>query len=238
LKKEARVAKLTNRGHIVAYEKDCSPSPIADFVHFSQALFLEFSVTDGENFVHNKYFRLEVRCHRKRQPYIHSTGIPFHRRIEELFDAGEVDDGVELFLDFGAFHAEDGAIEEDIFAAGEFGVEAGADFEERADAAVEFDGAGGGFGDAGEDFEEGGLAGAVAADDAHDFTGLDVEGDVLEGPEVFGGGGGFAAGAEAAEGRGGEVGEGIAEGFVLAVGVALVGDAVFLAEVVDADGGL
>ena len=44
--------------------------------------------------------------------------------------------------------------------------------------------AGGGRGDAGEDLEQGALAGAVAADDAEDLALLDLEGDVLEGPDV------------------------------------------------------
>ena len=43
----------------------------------------------------------------------------------------------------------------------------------------------GGAGDAGKNFEEGGFAGAVAADEAKDFAFLDVEGDVFQGPESF-----------------------------------------------------
>ena len=39
-----------------------------------------------------------------------------HRRVDELLDAGEVDDLVELGADFGFGHAEDGAIEENVFA--------------------------------------------------------------------------------------------------------------------------
>ena len=67
-------------------------------------------------------------------------------------------------------------------------METGADFEEAGDAAFDFDVARGGFGDAAEDFEEGAFAGAVAADDADDFAGLDIEGEIFEGPEFFAGG--------------------------------------------------
>ena len=67
-------------------------------------------------------------------------------------------------------HAEDGAVEVDVLAAGELGVEAGADFEQAADAAAEVDAAGGRLGDAAEDFEQRDLAGAVAADDADDLA--------------------------------------------------------------------
>jgi len=45
--------------------------------------------------------------------------------------------------------------------------------------------AAGRLGDAREDFEQGALARAVAADHADDLAALHLKGDVLEGPEVF-----------------------------------------------------
>src|SRR5439155_20461742 len=42
----------------------------------------------------------------------------------------------------------------------------------------------GGSGYAGENLEQGGLAGAVAADDADDFALTDLEGNVLQRPDV------------------------------------------------------
>jgi hypothetical protein len=50
-------------------------------------------------------------------------------------------------------HAQDGAVEEDVFAARQFGVEARAYFQQRGDPAFDADGALGGFGDAAQDFE-------------------------------------------------------------------------------------
>jgi len=84
-------------------------------------------------------------------------------------------------------HAEDGTIEVDVLATGHLLVEAGADLKEGADAAVGFDGAGGGAGDLGEELEEGGFAGSVLADDADDIALLDFEVDVAKGPDVVGG---------------------------------------------------
>ena len=65
---------------------------------------------------------------------------------------------------------ENGAVEVDVVAAGEFRVEAGAEFEQRGDAPVHRDGAGGGLQDAGHDLQQGALAGAVFADDAEGFA--------------------------------------------------------------------
>ena len=49
-------------------------------------------------------------------------------------------------------------------------MKAGADLEQAGDAAAKIDAAGGRLGDAAEDLEQGGLAGAVAADDAEDLA--------------------------------------------------------------------
>ena len=63
-------------------------------------------------------------------------------------------------------HAEDRAVEENVFPAGEFGVEAGADFQQAGHAAPEPDAPGRRLGDAAEDFKQGRFARAVAPDDA------------------------------------------------------------------------
>ena len=67
------------------------------------------------------------------------------------------------------------AVQVDVFAAGEFGMEAGADLEEGGDAATGVDAAGGGGGDAAEELEQGALAGAVLADDAEDIAFMDIK---------------------------------------------------------------
>ena len=70
-----------------------------------------------------------------------------------------------LAVDLCLLHAEEGAVQEEVLAAGEFGVEAGADFEQGGDSAAKRHRTASRGGDAGEDFEEGGFAGAVAADE-------------------------------------------------------------------------
>ncbi len=81
-------------------------------------------------------------------------------------------------------HAENGAAQKNIFAAGQLGMEAGADFEQAADAAVERGAALGGARDAREHFEQRGFAGAVSADHADDFALLNFERNVADGPDV------------------------------------------------------
>src|SRR5258708_10262862 len=116
---------------------------------------------------------------------VHAGGVVLDGGVNEFFEFGEGHDFIEFADDFRFAHAEDGAGEKRVLPAGELGMKAGADFEERADAAVDFGPAGGGAGDAGKDFEKSGFAGAVAADEAEDFAFADFEGDVFEGPKGF-----------------------------------------------------
>jgi len=125
-----------------------------------------------------------MRSHGKSQAHIHPAGVPFDGCVNELFNLGEGDNLIEFLSYFFFGHAEDGAVEEDVFPAGEFRVEAGAYFQETGDAALDPAFARRGCGYTGKDLEEGALPGAVAADNPHDLALLDLEGDVSEGPDV------------------------------------------------------
>ena len=141
-------------------------------------------VADRQHLVDDQDLRLQVGGHRERQPHVHAAGVALHRRVEELLDLGERDDLVELPVDLAAAHAQDRAVEVDVLAAGQLGVEAGADLQQAADAAAELDLAGRRLGDPREDLQQRALAGAVAADDADDLARLDLEVDVLAGPRT------------------------------------------------------
>jgi hypothetical protein len=69
---------------------------------------------------------------REGQPHVHAGGIALHGRVEELLDLGESDDVVELGSDLAPLHAEDRAVQEDVLAAAQLLVKAGADLEQRA----------------------------------------------------------------------------------------------------------
>ena len=93
-------------------------------------------------------------------------GVALDRRVDELADAGEVDDLVELARDLGALHAHDRALQVDVLAAGQVGMEAGGDLDQRADAAADLDAAARRPQDPRQQLERRRLAGAVRADDA------------------------------------------------------------------------
>src|SRR5262249_19843401 len=107
---------------------------------------------------------------------------------------------------------------------GQLRVEAGADLEQAADAAVDLDSPRRRQGDPGEHLEQGALAGAVAPDDSDHLAGLDREFDVPEGPK--------ALTARPAEWPAHSLRQGLAERPVAA---AAAGEAVLLAEALDLD---
>ena len=110
------------------------PALLRDLVHLRQRLALEGGVADGEDLVDEQDLRLEVGGDREGEPHRHPARVALHRGVEEALDVGEGDDFVEAVADLGAPHAEDRAVEEDVLAAGQLRVEAGADLEQRADA--------------------------------------------------------------------------------------------------------
>ena len=89
-------------------------------------------------------------------------------------------------LDLVPLHVEDRAVQEDVLAAGQLRVEAGADLEQRADPAAQPRLALGRRRDPGEDLEQRALAGAVVADDPEGLAALDLEVDVPQRPELLG----------------------------------------------------
>jgi len=182
---DAAGTKGEDGAHVVADEDDGAATFVGNVVHFVEAFFLELVVPYGEDFIDQEYVGFQVGGNGEGQSHIHAAGVAFDGGFQEFFHASEVYDFVEFGLDFGAVHAEDGSVEKDVFLAGEFGVKAGADFEEAADFAVEGDAAFGGRSDAAEEFEEGGFASSVSSNEADDFAFFYLKGDVVEAPEVF-----------------------------------------------------
>ena len=79
----------------------------------------------------------------KREPAVHAGRVGPHRHVHEVLELGEVDDLVVLLGQLGAREARGEAAEHHVLAAGELAVEADAEREQRADAAVDLDAAAG-----------------------------------------------------------------------------------------------
>ena len=97
---------------------------------------------------------------------------------------GEGDDVVEALGDLVARQAERGGVDLDALAAGHVGLEAGAERQQRRDAAAHRDVPFGRVGGAGDEAQQRRLARAVLPDDADGLAAMDVEADVAQRPEV------------------------------------------------------
>src|SRR5262252_2108657 len=93
-------------------------------LHFFDAAPLKFSITDREHLVNKQNVLVEISGNGKSQPNIHSTGVMLYRCVDELLNSGKADDIVELVIDLGAGHAQDCAVEIDVFSARELAVKA------------------------------------------------------------------------------------------------------------------
>lgn len=126
-----------------------------------------------------------MRRNCKSEPHEHATRIAFNRRVEELFHAGKIDDGVELLLDFAASHAQNRAVKKNVFASGQFEVKTGANFQQRTDAPEQIDVAARGPRDVGQNFKQRRFSCPVAPDDADHIAVRDVKIHIFQSPERF-----------------------------------------------------
>ena len=158
---------------------------LAEFVDLAHAALAEVNVADRQGFVHQQDFGIHVDGHREGQAHHHAARVGLDGLIDEVADLGEGGDVLVALVDLARGEPEDGAVQIDVVAAAEFGVESGAEFEQRGDAAVNTDRAGSGMQDPGHHLQERALAGAVLPDDAEGLAALDLEADVVERPEIL-----------------------------------------------------
>ena len=111
---------------------------LPNVLHATEAPPLELGVADGEHLVDEQDLGLEVRGDRERESHVHPARVALHRRVEERRSTpANSTISSKLACDLAAPHPEDRAVQVDVLAAGQLGVEAGADLEQAADAAAD-----------------------------------------------------------------------------------------------------
>ena len=88
-------AQRLDRDQVVTHEQHGAvlPRHIADL---AEAFLLERRIADRQDLVDEQDLGLEMRGNGEGQPKIHPARVALHRRVDESFDLGEVDDLVEL----------------------------------------------------------------------------------------------------------------------------------------------
>src|SRR5262249_18524516 len=145
----------------------------ADFLHLLKTLLLKLRVADGQHFINQQHFGLEMRSHAERESHVHPARITFDRRIEKLLYLSEGNDLVELAIDLRLLHTENRTVEINVFTTGELRMETRTDFQQRTDTPVNLGESTRGRGDARENPQQRAFAGAVQTDDADDLAAFD-----------------------------------------------------------------
>ena len=165
-------------------DEDDRAAALLELEDLAEALPLERLVADREDLVEQEHVGVEVRRDREAEPHVHPRRVRAHRPVDRLLELGERDDLVEALADLRALQPVDRAVQEDVLAAGEVGVEAGAELEQRADPAADGDAALGRLDDPGDQAQQRRLAGAVPADEPDRLARLDRERDVAQRQDV------------------------------------------------------
>ena len=126
----------------------------------------ERRVADRQHFVDQHDVGVAVDRDAEAEPRVEARRVALHRRVDQPLDIGKLHDRVELAIDLLARQAEQAGAEVDVLAAGQLGMKAGAELDQRHDVAGDAHLAAGRPGHARDQLQQRRLAGAVAADDA------------------------------------------------------------------------
>src|SRR5581483_8044623 len=157
---------------------------LAQLVELLGALLLELLVADGEDLVDEEDVGIDADGDREPESDVHARRVVLDRRVDEGREIGELDDLVELRRDLLAREPEDRAVEVDVLATAELGVEPGAELEQRRHATVDRDPPAIGSQDVGDALEHRALPRAVLADEPEARALFDLEAHVAQRPEL------------------------------------------------------
>src|SRR6266853_6205443 len=152
--------------------------------HFPETLFLKLYVTNRENFVNYEYLRFQMRSDSKSKSNIHTARVAFHRRVDVRIDFGKRYDLVELGSYLGLRHSQDCAVQDDVFASGQFRVETGAYLQQACNPAFDPHLPFGRRGHTAEDLQQRALARTVPANDPENFALLHFKGNSAQRPHL------------------------------------------------------
>ena len=150
--------------------------------HAIDAALLEPGVADGEHLVDEQHVGLEEGRDAEAEPHLHAARVELDLAVDGVLELGELDDVVEAGGHHPARQPEQRAVQVDVLAPGQLGVDAGAHLDQRTGAAGDLDPAGVRVHHPGQDLQQRRLARAVDPDQADRLAGLDPEVDVLERP--------------------------------------------------------
>ena len=95
-----------------------SASLVNEVAHDTQALLLEIQVPYRQYFVHQKHLWVGMDGNRKAEPCTHACGVETQRRINEVSQLGELEDGTQLGANLSPAKAQESSVQVDVFPSG------------------------------------------------------------------------------------------------------------------------
>ena len=174
------VADALHQVEAVAHQQQ-GPPRRQELLDAPQAAMGERLVAHGQHLVDQQHVRVGVDGDGEAQAHVHAGGVVLHRLLHEVPQAGELHDVGVAALDLLAGEPQHGAVDEDVLASRDLGVEAGAELDERRHPAGDDDPPRRRLEHAGHQLEHRRLARAVAADEAERLAAADGEVDAFQG---------------------------------------------------------
>ena len=166
-------------------DKQNRDAALPQFVHLAHAALAEINVAYRQSLIHQQNFGIHVDGHRKGQAHHHAARVGLDRLIDEVADFGESRDIFVALVDLARGEPQNRAVQVDVVPAAEFGVKSSAQFQQRRDAPVDIDRAGGGVQNPRDHLQERALAGAILPDDAERLAALHLKTDIVKRPEIL-----------------------------------------------------
>ncbi len=150
-----------------------------------QALVLERLVADREDLVREQDVGLHVDGDREAEAHVHPRRVVLDRRVDERLELREPHDAVVASPRVAVREAEQARVQVDVLGAGQIGMEADAELDQRRDAAVRRDRARRRPQDAGDDLQQRALARAVGPEQRDGLAARDRQRHAVERAERF-----------------------------------------------------
>ncbi len=177
------VGKLLDQAQVMGDEQH-GDFALTQLLELAHAAIGEHGIAHGQRLVDDEDLGVHVDGRGEGQPHVHAARIFLDRAGDEVADLGEGLDGRHGALDLGAGEPHNFAVEKDVLAPGEFGIEACAQLEQRRDAPARYDAPEGGLQDAADDLQQRAFAAAVGTDEAECLALFHLEADVAQRPEI------------------------------------------------------
>ena len=115
------------------------PPLVLELLDPVEALALEPLVPHGQDLVDDEDVGVDVDRHGEAQPDVHPRRVELHLVVDELLELGEGHDLVEDLVDVAPRQPEQRAVQVDVLAPGELGLEARPELEQAGQAAADHD---------------------------------------------------------------------------------------------------